>query len=118
MKKILNTKFFLDISDELIPKIIIPCGVFFVILVVWELLVYFLRVPDYIVPSPLNIVDRLFEDIVFFIVQSSITLFVAIAGFLIGASIAIFLAILIVLYKTIGRIVFPVSYTHLRAHET
>ena len=109
MKKILNTKFFLDISDEFIPKIIIPFGVFFVILVVWVLLVYFLRVPVYIVPSPLNIVDRLFEDIVFFIVQSSITLFVAIAGFVIGAFVAVFLAILIVLYKTIGRIVFPIS---------
>ena len=93
MKKILNTKFFLDISDEFIPKIIIPFGVFFVILVAWELLVYFLRVPVYIVPSPLNIVDRLFEDIVFFIVQSSITLFVAIAGFVIGAFVAVFLAI-------------------------
>ena len=73
------------------------------------MLVHFLRVPDYIVPSPLNIIDRLFEDINFFIVQGSITLFVAIAGFGIGAFTAIFLAILIVLYKTIGRIVFPIS---------
>ena len=63
MNKILNTKFFLNISDEFIPKIIIPFGVFIVIFVVWELLVHFLRVPDYIVPSPLNIIDRLFEDI-------------------------------------------------------
>ena len=109
MKKILNTKFFLDIRNDFIPKIIIPFAIFFVILFVWELLVHFLQVPDYIVPSPLNIIDRLFEDISFFIVQGSITLFVAIAGFGIGAFTAIFLAIMIVLYKTIGRIVFPIS---------
>jgi NitT/TauT family transport system permease protein len=56
---------------------------------IWEAWVRLRHVPEYLVPAPSAIADRLAEDPAFFARQGVITLYGALAGFGLGATVAI-----------------------------
>jgi ABC-type nitrate/sulfonate/bicarbonate transport system permease component len=75
----------------------------------WEAWVRLRGVPEYLVPAPSAIVQRLAEDPAFFARQGGITLYGAMAGFALGASIAILLAVAMAHSRFLERSLFPLA---------
>jgi ABC-type nitrate/sulfonate/bicarbonate transport system permease component len=50
------------------------------VIVIWEILTRVLRVPTYLMPGPVLIVNRWWSDIGFFLLEGGVTLLEALAG--------------------------------------
>lgn len=77
--------------------------------VVWEIWVRVAGVPEYILPAPSLILERLVQDIGFFSKHGGITLGEALGGFLLGALGAIFAATIMAHSRFLERSIFPLA---------
>ena len=75
----------------------------------WELWVRASDTPEYIVPAPTAVLDRLFGDLGFFFGEGLITLYEALAGFGLGAGVAIALAVVMAHSRLLERSLFPIA---------
>ena len=75
----------------------------------WEAWVRLRDVPEYLVPAPSVIVQRLAEDPAFFARQGGTTLYGALAGFTLGSTIAILLAVAMAHSRFLERSLFPIA---------
>jgi ABC-type nitrate/sulfonate/bicarbonate transport system permease component len=75
----------------------------------WEAWVRLRGMPEYLVPAPSAIVQRLAEDPGFFARQGGITLYGAMAGFALGSSVAILLAVAMAHSRFLERSLFPLA---------
>ena len=75
----------------------------------WEAWVRLRGVPEYLVPAPSAIAQRLAEDPSFFARQGSVTLSGALAGFAIGSTVAILLAVAMAHSRFLERSLFPLA---------
>lgn len=75
----------------------------------WELIVVVFSIPDYIVPSPIDVANSFREDYAILFSNLWPTAFESILGFLAGNIGAIILAIVFVHWKTMERALFPVA---------
>ncbi|AWT49234.1 nitrate ABC transporter permease [Psychrobacter sp. YP14] len=78
------------------------------ILLVWQLCVQFEVIPDYLLPSPLQIVQAFIEDFGLLMEHAKYTLATAIIGTTIGLIVSFVLSICMDLSKTIRDLVYPV----------
>ena len=75
----------------------------------WEAWVRLRGVPEYLVPAPSAIAQRLAEDPAFFARQGEITLYGALAGFALGSTVAILLAVAMAHSRFLERSLFPLA---------
>ena len=75
----------------------------------WEAWVRLRGVPEYLVPAPSAIAQRLAEDPAFFARQGGVTLYGALAGFALGATVAILLAVAMAHSRFLERSLFPLA---------
>ena len=75
----------------------------------WEIWVRVENTPEYIVPAPTAVLDRLFGDLGFFAREGWVTLYEALAGFGVGAGAAFILAILMAHSRYLERSLFPLA---------
>ena len=75
----------------------------------WEAWVRLRGVPEYLVPAPSAIAQRLAEDPSFFARQGGVTLYGALAGFALGSTIAILLAVAMAHSRFLERSLFPLA---------
>ena len=80
-----------------------------VLMVGWELWVRLADVPVYIVPGPLTVLRRLFEDVGFFAGHGATTLMEAGAGFFLGSLVAVAAATLMAHSRMLERILLPLG---------
>ena len=75
----------------------------------WEAWVRLRGVPEYLVPAPSSIAQRLAEDPAFFARQGGVTLSGALAGFALGSTVAILLAVAMAHSRFLERSLFPLA---------
>ena len=75
----------------------------------WELWTRIADVPEYIVPGPLAVLERLFGDVGFFARHGATTLWEAMAGFGLGAAVAFSGATLMAHSRFLERSLFPLA---------
>jgi NitT/TauT family transport system permease protein len=75
----------------------------------WEAWVRLRGVPEYLVPAPSAIAQRLAEDPAFFARQGGITLYGALGGFALGSTVAILLAVAMAHSRFLERSLFPLA---------
>ncbi|MBP1154491.1 MULTISPECIES: ABC transporter permease [unclassified Paenibacillus] len=75
---------------------------------VWEVACRILQVPEYLMPTPMNIVERFIQDWSVIVSHSGITLSEVLLGFTMSVFIGIPIAILIVYSKYFSNSVFPI----------
>lgn len=78
------------------------------ILVLWQLCVSLEVIPDYLLPSPLQIVEAFIEDFPLLMEHAKYTLATAFIGTAIGLVISFVLSILMDLSKTMKELIYPV----------
>lgn len=76
---------------------------------IWEGWVRLRDVPDYLVPAPSEVVQRLGEDPTFFLRQGGITLYGAMAGFAVGSIVAVLLAVFMAHSRFLEKSLFPLA---------
>ncbi len=79
------------------------------VLVAWQLVVVLFRIPEYLVPSPIVVLEAVGADWKLLLEHSVPTLIEAFAGFVIGNLVAIVLAILFVWNKRIEEMYYPMA---------
>jgi ABC-type nitrate/sulfonate/bicarbonate transport system permease component len=78
-------------------------------LAAWEAFVRLRGVPEYLLPAPSAIAQRLAEDPAFFARQGAVTLSGALAGFALGAAVALVLAVAMAHSRFLERSLFPLA---------
>jgi len=79
------------------------------LVVLWQLIVLIFRIPDYIIPSPIDVLKSFREDYAVLLDNLWPTALESVLGFLAGNIGAIILAIVFVHWKTMERAFFPVA---------
>lgn len=79
------------------------------LIVLWHLIVVIFSIPNYIIPSPIDVLDSFRNDYQLLIANTWPTAFESLLGFLAGNVGAIILAIVFVHWKTMERAFFPVA---------
>lgn len=95
--------------SQLRERFLLPIIVFVVLMSGWEWLIHILAVPSYILPPPSAIAKAFWSGFATgtFLPDLWVTAFEAIVGFIIGSGLGIFLAVIIVVFPTMERIVYP-----------
>lgn len=97
-----------DQARDRLRRKLLPAAGILGFLAVWALLVYVLKVPPFIAPSPFAVAERLVSDFPKLITNLGPTAIEAISGFLIGNIFAILLATAFVHKKSLEQAFFPV----------
>jgi ABC-type nitrate/sulfonate/bicarbonate transport system permease component len=82
-------------------------GVFGALLVAWEAVVRFARIPPFVLPAPIAIVARLWLDLGLLRQHTAVTLYEVVVGYAVAAGSGVLIALLIVRFRTVERIVYP-----------
>lgn len=87
----------------------LPLATFAVFIAVWEAIIRFFEVPSYLVPAPSAVAGAFFRGFTEanYIFHASITAFQAVAGFVAGSLLGLSIGILVVVFPTAERIVYP-----------
>lgn len=86
----------------LYPLLAVTTGV-----ILWYSLIYFLDMPNYILPSPERILVEIFQQYHLMLRHGWVTMYEAVAGFLLGVAIGVPCALLIVWSEPMGRALMP-----------
>lgn len=90
-------------------KMLPPVVTIVSLVVLWELIVLIFRIPDYIIPSPIDVLKSFRDDYSVLLDNLWPTALESVLGFLAGNIGAIILAIVFVHWKTMERAFFPVA---------
>ncbi len=87
----------------------VPLLVFFALMGAWEAAIRILEVPSYLVPTPLAIVAALWSGLTtgLYFAHAFITAIEAVTGFVIGSLLGLTIGMVIVVFPTTERIVYP-----------
>ncbi|MBI2134874.1 ABC transporter permease [Candidatus Woesearchaeota archaeon] len=88
-------------------KAIMQILFYFGILMIWQISSMVLNIPEYILPSPLEIGKEISANLSLLLKHASITFFEAITGFILGTVTAIILALIMVNFKIFEVLVYP-----------
>ena len=94
---------------QALPFLVPPTLALLLLVVVWELWTRLADVPEYIVPRPLVVLDRLFSDLGFFARHGGVTVGEATAGFLLGTGVALIGATLMAHSRFVERTLLPLA---------
>ena len=84
-----------------------PIGAILVLLLIWELVSLFGIVPDFMLPSPVDVVKAFINDFPLLMNHSLSTMFETILGLLIGIVIGFFTALLMDRFRWLRRALYP-----------
>jgi NitT/TauT family transport system permease protein len=87
----------------------VPLVVFFLLMGTWEAAIHIFQVPSFLVPAPLAIVSALWNGLSsgLYFAHALVTAMEAVTGFAIGSLLGITIGMLIVVFPTTERIVYP-----------
>lgn len=87
----------------------LPSIAFLVVLVIlWELLVRIFNIPEYILPSPVSIIEALNSNLPLLIIHTKTTLYAAFVGLALAMIIGLLLAVFMDKNKTFKSMIYPV----------
>jgi NitT/TauT family transport system permease protein len=92
-----------------LANVLMPSVGIIALLVIWQLVTTAFSIPDYLLPQPIAVVQRIARDWVQILDAARYTLFEILVGFAASIVIGVPLAFLIVLSKTLERIVMPMT---------
>ncbi|GAA2045040.1 ABC transporter permease [Yaniella flava] len=87
---------------------IAPVSALLLAVVVWEILVRILEVPEFLLPAPSAVLASLWENSGLLAEHAVITLSSTLVGFILSAVLGVLLAVIIVLWPTIGAAILPI----------
>lgn len=96
----------LEITDS-IKKISYPIITFLFIIFVWQFAVVQFEIPQYLLPSPTDIIEVFFTDYENLINHSIITIFESVSGFMLAVLIALVIGILMDFVDIIRKCLYP-----------
>jgi NitT/TauT family transport system permease protein len=84
-----------------------PAAALLIALLVWHFGVSLFDIPKYLVPSPLSVAERLWEDRAFMARHSGVTLITTLGGFLLSVAVGVPLGMLLVWSRVLERAIMP-----------
>jgi len=82
-----------------------------VLLLLWQILIYIFKVPNYLFPGPIEVINSFIQNFKNIIFNSSITLIEAFLGFLLANSVSIIIAIFISFKKRYENLITSIAVT-------
>lgn len=90
-----------------LKEILIPISFFICLLIMWEILVIFLKFPEYILPLPTKILNEIIANFGKLLIHTGITMSEAIIGYLIANILGFSVAVIFAHYRTIEKGFYP-----------
>ena len=90
-----------------ISRLGMPVAGFVGIITLWFLVTWLLPIPDYLIPTPHSVVVRMVRDWRILVDNSTDTLIEILAGFFVSVIVAVPLAFLIVMNRSVERVILP-----------
>lgn len=85
----------------------VPFIFFVFLLIAWQLIVEKFSVPQYILPAPSEIIQRMIKDYSILYFHTAVTLYESVSGFLFACVIGIAMAMLINISSLVEKIIYP-----------
>jgi NitT/TauT family transport system permease protein len=98
----------LTLRRDRILDVIVPIATVFVAIVIWQEVTQIFKIPLFILPSPLNILNALTSHSFNWVGDSWSTTYETVAGFILAAAVGIPLAIALVYSQWLSRVMYPV----------
>ncbi|MEG3753997.1 ABC transporter permease [Psychromonas arctica] len=95
-------------SEKLLHNILRVAFTLLILLVVWQATVLLFKLPNFILPEPLSVFERLISRIDILLKHSWITTQEIVLGLLLGLSMGLFFALQMLLFKPVRRWLLPV----------
>jgi NitT/TauT family transport system permease protein len=92
-----------------VARLMMPSVGIIALVLIWQIVTTAFSIPDYLLPPPMAVVARIARDWVQLLHAAQYTLFEILVGFAASVVIGVPLAFLIVLSKTLERIVMPIT---------
>ncbi len=105
MKKSINTD--RDNSKKWIIPGGLPIGFMLVLVIIWEMIIRIVEVPNYILPAPTAIVSFLFANFGLLMSHTKTTIVEALLGLFLAVVFSLFLAMIMNRFKTIKQMIYP-----------
>ncbi|WAW15795.1 ABC transporter permease [Peptostreptococcus equinus] len=112
-KKITNDKYFGELREnkkELYKHYIYPTITLLTLFALWQVIVVKIKVPGYVLPSPVDIIEKLIEDRDLLFMHSKVTLIEAGLGLIISLIFAMFSGFIMDFFPIVRKCFYPLLY--------
>ncbi|WP_027702119.1 ABC transporter permease [Metaclostridioides mangenotii] len=100
------------INLETIEKVknsLYPILTFLFIIIFWQLTVEFLEIPQYILPTPIDIVKVFFKDYQNLYMHATVTIFEAVIGFIVSITLSLIIGVLMDFVGIVKKCLYPLT---------
>lgn len=87
---------------------IYPIATIIIIILLWQFVVSFRNIPQYILPSPIKIISTLVKDFNIIIAHSEITLYESLIGFILSLVLSFILAVIMDGFEIVKKSLYPI----------
>ncbi len=87
---------------------IYPIVTIIIVVLIWQLIVNFAHVPEYIIPSPLDILKTLVSDFKNIMENTETTLYESFIGFFISIAVSFILAVIMDSFEIVRKSIYPI----------
>ena len=98
----------INCSEKVLHNILRVAFTLLILLVVWQVTVLLFKLPNFILPEPLSVFERLISRIDILLKHSWVTTQEIVLGLLLGLSMGLFFALQMLLFKPVRRWLLPV----------
>jgi len=90
-----------------VKKYLLPGIFLFIVVIIWHYSIRLFNIAPYLIPSPMEVVEKAWEIKGSLLIDSGITMIEAVLGFLLGSAVGIILAVSFLYSKSLELSVFP-----------
>lgn len=94
---------------EKVKNSLYPILTFLFIIIFWQLTVEFLEIPQYILPTPIDIVKVFFKDYQNLYMHATVTIFEAVIGFIVSITLSLIIGVLMDLVGIVKKCLYPLT---------
>ena len=94
---------------EKVKNSLYPILTFLFIIIFWQLTVEFLEIPQYILPTPIDIVKVFFIDFQNLYMHATVTIFEAVIGFIVSITLSLIIGVLMDFVGIVKKCLYPLT---------
>jgi len=94
---------------EKVKNSLYPILTFLFIIIFWQLTVEFLEIPQYILPTPIDIVKVFFKDYQNLYMHATVTIFEAVIGFIVSITLSLIIGVLMDFVGIVKKCLYPLT---------
>ena len=94
---------------EKVKNSLYPIATFLFIIILWQVTVDFLEIPQYVLPTPIDIVNVFYKDYQNLFMHAKVTIFEAVLGFIVSITLSLIIGVLMDFVSIVNKCLYPLT---------